>query len=145
MHLAMPARSAIACTLAASKPRSKMRDSASARMRARRSGINGRGIGASGELVEEGGDRRDDDLRHIPLGPVPRGLLARAELVPKLPTDWDDAARIYRAGRRQGVTIRRLVSCLIAAIALRSGEPVLHNDVDFDAIARVVPLVVSRG
>lgn len=74
-----------------------------------------------------------------------RGPLARAELVPTLPTDWDDAARIYRAGRRQGVMIRRLVDCLIAAIALRSGEPVLHNDVDFDAIARVVPLVVSRG
>lgn len=74
-----------------------------------------------------------------------RGLLARAELVPTLPTDWDDAAQIYRAGRRQGVTIRRLVDCLIAAIALRVGEPVLHNDVDFDAIARVVPLVVSRG
>lgn len=74
-----------------------------------------------------------------------RGLLARAELVPTLPTDWDDAARIYRAGRRQGVTIRRLVDCLIAAIALRRGEPVLHDDADFDAIALVVPLVVSRA
>lgn len=74
-----------------------------------------------------------------------RGLLARAELVPTLPTDWDDAARIYRAGRRQGVTIRRFVDCLIAAIALRRGEPVLHDDADFDAIARIVPLVVSRA
>jgi len=74
-----------------------------------------------------------------------RGLLARAELVPTMPTDWDDAARIYRAGRRQGVTIRKLMDCLIAAIALRRGEPVLHDDADFDAIARVVPLVVSRG
>lgn len=74
-----------------------------------------------------------------------RGLLARAQLVPTMPTDWDDAARIYRAARRQGVTVRRLVDCLIAAIALRSGEPVLHNDADFDAIAQVVPLGVSRG
>ncbi|WP_306232062.1 type II toxin-antitoxin system VapC family toxin [Agrococcus beijingensis] len=74
-----------------------------------------------------------------------RGLLARAELVATMPSDWDDAARIYRAGRRQGVTIRKLVDCLIAAIALRRGEPVLHHDADFDAIARVVPLVVARG
>ncbi|MFD4421067.1 PIN domain nuclease [Agromyces sp. NPDC058484] len=74
-----------------------------------------------------------------------RGLLARAELVPTMPTDWDDAARIYRAGRRRGVTIRKLVDCLIAAIALRVGAPVLHNDADFDALAQVVPLTVSRG
>lgn len=72
-------------------------------------------------------------------------LLARATLITTHPTDWADAARIYRAGRRQGITIRKLIDCLIAAIALRSGEPVLHNDADFEAIAQVVPLVVSRS
>ena len=74
-----------------------------------------------------------------------RGLLARATLIRTLAVDWEDAARIYRAGRRQGLTIRKLIDCLIAAIALRTGETVLHRDADFDAIAQVVPLEVSRG
>ncbi len=62
-----------------------------------------------------------------------------------VPSDWDDAARIYRTGRRQGVTIRKLVDCLIAAMAMRAGEPVLHADADFDAIARVTELDAVRG
>ncbi|MFT4210630.1 MAG: PIN domain-containing protein [Microbacterium sp.] len=70
--------------------------------------------------------------------------LALAELLRTAPTDWEDAARIYRTGRRQGVTIRTLVDCLIAAIAVRGGASVLHHDADFDAIATVVPLSVSR-
>lgn len=74
-----------------------------------------------------------------------RGLLARCQLVRTVPSDWDDAARIYRTGRRQGVTIRRLVDCLIAAMAMRAGEPLLHADADFDAIARVTPLEAVRG
>lgn len=73
-----------------------------------------------------------------------RSLLARTTLIRTVPSDWEDAARIYRAGRRQGVTVRKLVDCLIAAIALRAGEHVLHHDVDFDAIATVVPLIVTR-
>ncbi|UUT34393.1 type II toxin-antitoxin system VapC family toxin [Microbacterium elymi] len=71
-------------------------------------------------------------------------LLARATLLPTQPTDWVDAARIYRTGRREGVTVRRLVDCLIAAIALRNDESILHHDVDFDAIARVTSLTVAR-
>ena len=74
-----------------------------------------------------------------------RDLLASAHLVRTMPTDWEDAARIYRSGRRQGVTIRKLVDCLIAAIALRSGETVFHHDADFDAIAQVVPLATTRA
>lgn len=74
-----------------------------------------------------------------------RGLLARATLVRTTAADWDDAARIYRSGRRQGVTIRKLVDCLIAAIALRADQPVLHNDVDFESIAQVVPLRTLRA
>jgi len=33
----------------------------------------------------------------------------------------------------------------LSAIALRSGETVLHRDAGFDAIAHVVPLTVTRG
>ena len=74
-----------------------------------------------------------------------RNLLAGAQLVRTMPTDWEDAAGIYRSGRRQGVTVRKLIDCLIAAIALRAGEMVLHHDADFDAIAQMVPLAVTRS
>lgn len=74
-----------------------------------------------------------------------RGLLARSTLIRTTATDGEDAARIYRAGRRQGVTIRKLVDCLIAAIALRVDQPVLHNDADFESVAQVVPLRTLRA
>jgi predicted nucleic acid-binding protein len=64
-------------------------------------------------------------------------LLARCELLPlREPADYEAAAAIYRACRRAGTTIRRLPDCLIAAVAIRVGIPLLHMDADFDAIAR---------
>ncbi len=45
--------------------------------------------------------------------------------------DWVDAAALYRAGRARGVTIRGLVDCLVAAVAIRTGLAVLHHDRDF--------------
>ena len=64
-----------------------------------------------------------------------RRLLARAVVLPTGPTDYEDGAALYRACRRQGATVRRLLDCLIAAVALRGGASVLHADSDFDAIA----------
>jgi predicted nucleic acid-binding protein len=52
------------------------------------------------------------------------------------------AAEIYRLGRRQGLTIRSGVDCLIAAIAVANHMPVWHNDRDFDEIARFTGLEV---
>jgi predicted nucleic acid-binding protein len=54
--------------------------------------------------------------------------------------DYRDAATIYRTARRRGLTVRKLVDCLIAAVALRTGTRLVHKDVDFEAIASVVPL-----
>jgi predicted nucleic acid-binding protein len=85
------------------------------------------------------GGRSDTHTREL------ERLLARATLLPTRATDWVDAARIYRTGRQRGVTVRKLMDCLIAAIALRSGETILHRDADFVAIAHVVPLTVTRG
>jgi predicted nucleic acid-binding protein len=52
------------------------------------------------------------------------------------------AADIYHACRRGGDTPRSSIDCLIAAIAIRRGVPVLHRDRDFDVIARHTPLQV---
>ena len=59
------------------------------------------------------------------------------------PLDADvflEAAGLYRAARRAGLTVRSGVDCLIAACALRHDATVLHQDRDFDALARVSAL-----
>jgi predicted nucleic acid-binding protein len=77
-----------------------------------------------------------DDVHLVRL----RRLLARATSLGTAPADFDRAAGLYRACRRQGETVRRLVDCVIAAHALRAGVPVLHRDVDFEVLARHTPL-----
>lgn len=47
-----------------------------------------------------------------------------------------DAADIYSGCRRAGTTVRGLLDCVIAAVAIREGAALLHHDRDFDAIAR---------
>lgn len=65
-----------------------------------------------------------------------RGLLARAVVLPTGPADYETAAAMYRTCRARGETVRRLIDCLIGAVAMREGIPVLHADADFDALAR---------
>ena len=69
-------------------------------------------------------------------------LLARAAVVPTRATDYDDAAVLYRRCRREGKTVRKLIDCLIASVAIRAGAPVLHSDTDFDVLARHTELRV---
>jgi predicted nucleic acid-binding protein len=71
-----------------------------------------------------------------------RGLLARAAFVPIIPEDYDQAAALYRTCRRNGETIRKLIDCLIAAVAIRTNAPLLHADADFAALARHTPLII---
>jgi hypothetical protein len=60
---------------------------------------------------------------------------------PKHPIEsFSSAARMYMACRRQGITIRSTVDCLIAQIALEHGLFLFHNDSDFDAMKTVIPL-----
>ena len=73
-----------------------------------------------------------------------RRLLARAAAIPIEPADYDAAAALYRLCRRQGETVRRLIDCLIAAVAIRTDTAVLHNDSDFDTLARHADLKVDR-
>jgi predicted nucleic acid-binding protein len=49
--------------------------------------------------------------------------------------DAEDAAEIHRRCRRGGQTVRSLIDCLVAAIALRLDLVVAHRDRDFDVIA----------
>ena len=53
---------------------------------------------------------------------------------------------LFRAVRASGETVRTLLDCLIAAVAIRTGAVLVHRDRDFDALARVATdlRVVSR-
>ena len=52
------------------------------------------------------------------------------------------AARIYFDCRRKGVTIRSTIDCIIAQTAIEHDLFLLHNDSDYDAMARVIPLKI---
>jgi predicted nucleic acid-binding protein len=52
----------------------------------------------------------------------------------------EEAVGLFRAARRQGLTVRSSVDCLIAACAIRNHLMLLHRDRDFDLLARVSPL-----
>ncbi len=73
-----------------------------------------------------------------------RGLLARVSLLPTEPVDYEEAAALYRACRRRGETVPKLIDCLIAATAVRTSTPVLHADNDFDVLARHSDLHIER-
>ncbi|HVO22234.1 MAG TPA: PIN domain nuclease [Candidatus Margulisiibacteriota bacterium] len=58
--------------------------------------------------------------------------------------DFEGAADLYRKCRRKGDTVRRLVDCLIATVAMREGAALLHNDRDYDVLARHSKLKIER-
>ncbi len=58
--------------------------------------------------------------------------------------DFRNAAMLYRAARREGLTIRRTTDCFIAAVCIRESRPLLHDDADFTHLALVSPLSVIK-
>jgi len=82
------------------------------------------------------GARDEAHLRQL------RGLLARATVLPTGPADYESAASLYRACRSSGETVRKLIDCLIAAIAVRESVAVLHADIDFEVLSRHTALSV---
>jgi predicted nucleic acid-binding protein len=74
-----------------------------------------------------------------------RRLLARATLIPTEPSDYEDAAAMYRGCRRQGETVRKLMDCLISATAIRASLSVLQSDRDFEVLARHTALSLDDG
>lgn len=83
------------------------------------------------------GARDDQHLHQL------RRLLARASTLPTESVDYDAAAALYRTCRQRGHTIRKLIDCLIAAVAIRGDVPVLHLDADFEVLAEHTPLQVA--
>lgn len=74
-----------------------------------------------------------DEARHLELR---RFLLHFTHLPTDGLADFEQAAGIFRRCRREGETIRSLLDCLVATVALRMDVPVLALDRDYEAIGR---------
>lgn len=72
------------------------------------------------------------------------GLLGRSTLLLTQPEDYDAAAALHRSCRQSGETVRRLLDCLIAAVAIRHDVPVLAADADYEVLSRHTALAVHR-
>jgi predicted nucleic acid-binding protein len=77
-------------------------------------------------------DARERDLRRLLL----RFRLLRFDAA----IDFEGAARIYRTCRRAGVTPRRMVDCMIVAVAARHEATLLSADADLARVAEVLGL-----
>ena len=55
------------------------------------------------------------------------------------------AARMYLDCRREGVTVRSTVDCLVAQCAIESELVLLHHDMDFRRIARMAPRLKEKS
>ena len=51
--------------------------------------------------------------------------------------DFDVAADLYLAARDTGKTVRSLMDCVIASVAIRTGATLVHQDRDFDVLAAI--------
>lgn len=102
------------------------------------------------ELAPRGGIAVTDPVIMEVLAGIPGsrvdGHRARLLALPFMPveglSDYEAAAEIYRRCRTGGQTVRSLIDCLIAAVAIREDVELLHNDADFDVIARHTELRV---
>ena len=97
-------------------------------------------------------DRQDAGLMPVILTEVLQGFRrdrdferARALLLqlPALTLDIDGhagAARLFRQLRRQGITVRGTIDCIIAQTCMAADVELLSTDQDFVTIARHTPL-----
>jgi len=92
-------------------------------------------------LMEVMAGARDDRREH-----ALRRLLLRFDLLAfDSAVDFEAAARIYRRCRREGVTPRGMVDCLIASVARRNEATLLAQDVDLSRVAKVVGIPLDTA
>ena len=60
------------------------------------------------------------------------------------PDSWSDAARMYYELKRKGLTVRSILDCCIAQIAIDRRVPLIHNDNDFEVISQIRKIRLYR-
>ena len=108
-------------------------------------------VAALQELIE---NEKDLCLCGVILAEVLQGIRSDAEYIetkdyltdliflPMRQITFVRAAELYRFLRKRGVTIRKPIDCMIAAVAIENDICLLHNDRDFDHIAKYSKLRV---
>lgn len=76
------------------------------------------------------GIREDSEFRRT------RDLFGNLIFLPMGYSIFLRSAEIYRALRKKGITIRKAVDCMIAAVAIENDILLLHNDKDFVPIEK---------
>ena len=61
-------------------------------------------------------------------------LLECLVFLPMSYTTFIKSAQLYRTLRKNGITIKRVMDCLIATVAIENDISILHNDKDFSLI-----------
>ena len=64
--------------------------------------------------------------------------------IPIIDSSYILAADIYRKGRAKGITVRKTIDCIIAALAIENKLELLHNDKDFIGIEAITTLKVHK-
>jgi len=82
------------------------------------------------------GIRKDTEFRKT------RDLFKTLILLPMPYTVFLRSAEIYRKLRKKGLTVRKPLDCMIASTAIENDIPLLHNDKDFQPIAKYCGLKV---
>ena len=80
------------------------------------------------------GIREDSEFKRT------RDLLTNLILLPMEYSIFLRSAEIYRTLRKKGITIKKPVDCMIAAVAIENDIPLLHNDKDFISIEKHIGL-----
>jgi len=55
-----------------------------------------------------------------------------------------ESARNYRRLRRRGITVRKIIACLIATYCIQAGHELLHSDQDYDPFEKHLGLRVAH-
>ncbi|MBC8393907.1 MAG: PIN domain nuclease [Deltaproteobacteria bacterium] len=89
------------------------------------------------------GIRRDTEFRKT------RDLFNQLIFLPMPYAIFLRSAEIYRKLRKNGITIRKPLDCMIASVAIENDIPLLHNDKDFQPMEKrcglkVLPLSEKR-
>ena len=72
-----------------------------------------------------------------------RNLLLSVPMIHPDDEIYVGAARLFRALRRRGVTVRGAIDCLIAQTCIVHGADLFTLDRDFEKIARYTPLMLA--
>jgi len=75
---------------------------------------------------------------------IKRYLLEFPLIEARTPATYIHSARLYRLCRSKGLTVRKSIDLLIAAIAIENRLEVFHRDRDFETIATVSALKIYK-